>query len=64
MHKKVNFSITPEVDSFLSFAKKETGLPKSQVLSFMVMRYGKKIAKDLQEYSRKEDSLEVSAFVE
>jgi len=56
MCKKVNLSLSTEVDSFLTQTKRETGLPKSQVISYIVARYGEKAVKDLQKYKRKEQS--------
>ena len=64
MCKKVNFSISNEVDAFLTKTKNETGLPKSQVLSLMVLRYGDKIAKDLQQFKRKEANGETVVSME
>jgi hypothetical protein len=57
MCKKVNFSIPAEVDNFLTSTKEATGLPKSQILSFLVIRHGEELAKDLSKYSRKEETL-------
>jgi hypothetical protein len=57
MCKKVNFSIPAEVDNFLTSTKEATGLPKSQILSFLVMRHGEELAKDLSKFSRKEEAL-------
>ena len=57
MCKKVNFSISNEVDSFLSTIKEETGLPKSQVLTMLVSCYGDQLAKDLSKYSKKGEAL-------
>lgn len=53
LHKKVNFSISNEVDSFLTSLKEETGLTKSRILTMLVSGYGEELAKDLQKYSRK-----------
>lgn len=66
MCKKVNFSIPTVVDSFLSDTKKATGMPKSQILSLLVMKYGDEFARDLCKYSQKEDAVKnnASAFIE
>lgn len=64
MCKKVNFSISHEVDTFLTNTKNATGLPKSQVLNLMVLKYGDKIAKDLQKYARKEANGETVVSME
>lgn len=57
-HKKVNFSIPNEVDSYLTQTKESTGYKKSQILSFLVLRYGDEIAKELSKSQRKEKTLQ------
>lgn len=56
-HKKVNFSIPNQVDSFLTNTKESTGLKKSQILSMLVLRYGDELAEDLSKYSKKGEAL-------
>lgn len=65
-HVKVNLSLDKEVDAYLNKVKAETGFAKSQVLSMLVSRYGKRLAKDLHEYARKEETLKnsVSSYAE
>ena len=65
MCKKVNFSIPEVVDSFLTETKKTTGMPKSQILSLLVMKHGDELAKNLSKYSKKGETVQsVSAYVE
>lgn len=65
MCKKVNFSIPTVVDSFLTDTKKATGMPKSQILSLLVMKHGDELARDLSKYSKKEGTVSnVSAYIE
>ena len=54
MCKKVNFSISNDVDMFLTNAKETHGITKSKLLSLLVAKYGDKMLKDLQKYERKE----------
>lgn len=56
MCKKVNFSISNDVDAFLTNAKEVHGISKSKLLSMLVVKYGDKMLKDLQKYERKEQS--------
>ena len=65
MCKKVNLSISPEVDSFLSNMKQKHNISKSKVLTALVLQYGDKIDKNLCKYSKKGDTEKsVSAFIE
>ena len=60
MCKKVNFSISQNVDDYLSHTKTESGLSKSQILTLLVTKYGDKLAKDLSKYSQKEETVKRS----
>lgn len=65
MCKKVNFSISQDVDSFLNSMKETSGLSKSKILSMLVSGYGENLATDLQKYSKKGETVkQVSAFME
>lgn len=60
MCKKVNFSISQNVDDYLSHMKTENGLSKSQILTLLVTKYGDKLARDLSKYSQKEETVKNS----
>jgi len=65
MCKKVNLSISPEVDAYLSIMKEKHNISKSKVLTALVLQYGDKVDRNLCKYSKKGDTAEgVSAFIE
>ncbi len=57
MCKKVNLSISPEVDAFLTEMKEKHGISKSKVLTAMVMQYGNNVDKRLSQISKKGDTI-------
>ncbi len=60
MCKKVNFSISNDVDAFLNEMKQQHGISKSKVLTLLVSKYGDKIARDLSKYSKKEEQSQIT----
>ncbi len=58
MCKKVNLSISPEVDAFLSEMKDKHGISKSKVLTALVLQYGNNVDKRLSQISKKGDTIE------
>lgn len=60
MCKKVNFSISQNVDDYLTHTKTKSGLSKSQILTLLVTKYGDKLARDLSKYSQKEETVKNS----
>ena len=59
MCKKVNFSISHDVDIYLTHIKNTYGVSKSKALSLLVLQYGSKMEKELSKYQRKEDTAAV-----
>ncbi len=64
MCKKVNLSISQEVDAFLTSMKEKHNISKSKVLTALVLQYGDKVDKNLGKYQKKGETVEVSAFIE
>lgn len=61
---KVNFLLDKDTVAFLSTIKSATGLTQSKVLSMFVNRYGDEFAQDLAKYSKKGETVSVSAYIE
>jgi len=66
MCKKVNLSISPEVDAFLTEMKEKHGISKSKVLTVMVMQHGDNVDKRLSQIYKKGEALKsnVSTYQE
>ena len=62
--KKVNFSLDKDTVAFLDNIKNVTGLTQSKVLTMFVNRYGDEFAQDLAKYSKKGETVSVSAYIE
>ncbi len=59
MCKKVNFSISHDVDDYLTHIKNTYGVSKSKALSLLVMQYGSNLERGFAKYQRKEDTAAV-----